>query len=219
VSAASAGDVVSAYAQEVALWRQIDEELPLLEKSKRKLARLFAELKPLVLARGGKRTKGEQNQQSWAKSIIERGLTVRTVDDWIAREAAGWPKQWPIKSVSTSDGDEATPTCGDEEPQLAESANCSASDPAASSSGVDVDVDDDTCECVFRLALTVEKKAQLLSALDSLVGFCGSTNRVEALYEAVLYAAVTVGTVEGRDGDNAPVTTSSILPEPSEVIQ
>lgn len=200
VNVASAGEVVSAFAQEVALWQQIDEELPLFDRSKRKLAQLFSELKPFVLARGGQRTKGEQNQQSWAKSITDRGLNVRTVDDWIAREAAGWPKQWPIKPVSETDGDEATATRKETESQLAESATCANYDPSGVSGGTQVssiEVDDDTSEFVFRLLLTVEKKAQLLSALDKLIGFGGSTNRVEALYEAILYTADMVSVVEG----------------------
>ena len=228
-STASATDVLSAFAQEVTLWQQIDEELSLFDRSRRKLAQLFTELKPLVLARGGKRTKGEQNQQSWAKSIIERGLTVRTVDDWIARQAAGWPKRWPIKpvgegeeavssavSIEQTDSTEDTATTEQADSQLADSADCSTTEPATQNTEVHAD----TCECVFRLALTVEEKAQLLSALDRLIGFSGSTNRVEALYKAVLYAANMISAVAGASGNSAQlINASSISSEAAEVIQ
>jgi hypothetical protein len=216
VGVLTTSEAVSSYARAVALWQEIDAELPLLERSKRKLAMLFKELKPIVLDRGGKRTKGEKSQQRWAKAILERGLTVRTVDDWIAREEAGWPKQWPIKPAPTGDGDEAEDTVGREqaEDQSAESANCANPEPQVTT----IELEDDTCECVLRLTLTVEQKAYLLSALDRLIGFGGSTNRVEALYEAVLYTAQSVSAVEDGNAGQL-IAASGIAPEAAEVIQ
>lgn len=214
VNVASAGEVVSAFAQEVVLWQQIDAELTILERSKRKLAKLFAELKQLVLARGGKRTKGEQQQQSWAKAIAERGLKVRTVDDWIAREAAGWPNQWPPKTDPLEP--EAEPDADETEPQLADSANC----PDAEASPGSDELADDVCEFVPRLLLTVEKRAKFVAALDKLVGFGGSRNRVEALYEAVLYAADTVRIGEDSGPSSGPfLDATSGSPEAEEAIQ
>lgn len=113
---------VSALAQEFGLWQQADAELASWNRSTRKLAQLFSTLKPLVLNRGGKRTKGDKNQQSWEKLITQRGLKVRTVDAWIAREAAGWPEQWPPKP-EPPEPDVEKELDGSED-QLAKSANC-----------------------------------------------------------------------------------------------
>jgi hypothetical protein len=123
LSQAGVGEAVSAFAQEIELWMQADAELASWQRSTRKLAQIFAELKPLVVARGGKRSKGEKNQLSWEKAITQRGLKVRTVDDWIAREAAGWPKQWPPKQGQAEA--DAGIDSGESDDQSADSANCS----------------------------------------------------------------------------------------------